>query len=431
MELFGFLIAALACLVLAAVLAAADAAAFVVSHHEVSEAAEEGRRGAAAAQGVLADLPTHINVIAFVRQLFEALATVCVVIGFSIVWPLGWQLIVVSVLVSAIAVFTIAGISPRTIGRRRPLAVMLLLAPLVALLRRALGPVARVLVWLGNMLTPARVYRDGPLVTEEQLRDLVERASAGNIIEDEERDMIESVFKLSDTRVNRVMVPRTDLVAVHAGTSLHKAANLFFRSGFSRVPLIDGDLDEVTGVVYLKDVARRLHQHPEAADDPVDEIARGVVFVPDTKPVDELLRQMQLESTHVAVVVDEYGGTAGIITIEDIVEEIVGEIDDEYDTAEPEIAELDGGVYRVDARMQIEDLADFFDVRIEADDVSTVGGLLTTLIGRVPIAGSRAEIEGLELVAEPGRGRRHRIEHVDVARLEAPTDPPAEQGDPT
>ncbi len=427
MELLWFLAAALVCFVLAAVLAAADAALFAVSHHEVADAAEDGRRGGEAAARVLADLPTHINVIAFVRQLFEALATVFVVLGFSAIWDFSWQLVVVTVLVSAIAVFTIAGISPRTIGRRRPLTVTLALAPLVATLRRALGPVARVLVWLGNMLTPDRVFRDGPLVTEEQLRDLVERASAGNIIEDEERDMIESVFKLSDTRVNRVMVPRTDLVTLASGTTLHKAANLFYRSGFSRVPLIGDDVDDVHGVVYLKDVSRRLHQHPEDAQEPVDGIARDVLFVPDTKAVDDLLRQMQLESTHVAVVVDEYGGTAGIITMEDIVEEIVGEIDDEYDTNEDEIADVGEGVFRVDARTQIEDLADFFDVRIDEEDVSTVGGLLTKLIGRVPIAGSAAQVAGLRLVAEPGQGRRHRIEYVDISRLAEPV--PAAEGE--
>ena len=417
MEIVVLFIAALVCFALAAVLAAADAALFVVSHHEVADASEEHRRGATAAMRVLEDLPTHINVISFVRQFFEALATVFVVLGFSRVWPISWQLVVASVLVSAIAVFTIAGVSPRTIGRRMSLSVTLALAPLVSLLRKALGPVARVLVWLGNMLTPARVYRDGPLVTEEQLRDLVERASAGNVIEDEERDMIESVFKLADTRVHRVMVPRTDLVAVHTGTTLHKAANLFFRSGFSRMPLIGEDLDDVLGVVYLKDVARRLHHSPEDSTSAVDVLARPVIFVPDTKPVDELLRFMQQRNTHVAVVVDEYGGTSGIVTIEDIVEEIVGEIDDEYDTTEQEIEEIAPGEYRVEARTQIEDLADFFDVRIEAEDVSTVGGLLTTLIGRVPIAGSTAEVAGLRLVAEPGQGRRHRIEHVDVSRV--------------
>ncbi len=276
-------------------------------------------------------------------------------------------------------------------------------------------------MWLGNLLTPDKVYKDGPFVTSDQLRDLVERASESDIIEDGERDMIQSVFMLSETSAKQVMVPRTDLVTVTSGTPLNKVMNLFLRSGFSRIPISGEDLDDIEGVAYLKDVARRLHQHPEDAERPVNTLARGVLFVPETKPADDLpLRQMQIESTHLAILIDEYGGTAGLVTIEDIVEEIVGEIDDEYDAVDEDLVEADDGTYLVSTRMSITDFAEYFDVRIDVDDVTSVGGLLTKLIGRVPIAGSSAEIAGLRLTALEGQGRRHRIAHVTVTRVDTP-----------
>ena len=413
----NFLLALLS-LTLAAVLAAADAAFSTVSHHEVEEAVEDGKRTAPKAERILKDLPTHINVLTFVRQLFETAAVVFTLLGFTSFIDSMPTALIVTALTSAVAVFVIAGVSPRTIGRRKNLTVVLASAPLVSGLRQALGPVARVLVWLGNMLTPAKVFRDGPFVTEEQLRDLVDRASAGNIIEDDERDMIESVFNLGDTRAYKVMVPRPDLVYLRSESTLEHAMTVFLRSGFSRIPVVGKDLDDVRGIVFLKDVARRLHTHPEERDQPALDIARPVTFVPDTKTVDSLLRFMQVEATHMVIIVDEYGGTAGLITIEDIVEEIVGEIADEYDRDEDDIVPFEGGGARVATRTDIEDVAEYFDVRIDEEDVTTVGGLLASELGEVPIAGSEAVINGLRLVAEPGQGRRHRISHVIITREE-------------
>ena len=413
----NFLLALLS-LTLAAVLAAADAAFSTVSHHEVEEAVEDCKRTAPKAERILKDLPTHINVLTFVRQLFETAAVVFTLLGFTSFIDSMPTALIVTALTSAVAVFVIAGVSPRTIGRRKNLTVVLASAPLVSGLRQALGPVARVLVWLGNMLTPAKVFRDGPFVTEEQLRDLVDRASAGNIIEDDERDMIESVFNLGDTRAYKVMVPRPDLVYLRSESTLEHAMTVFLRSGFSRIPVVGKDLDDVRGIVFLKDVARRLHTHPEDRDQPALDIARPVTFVPDTKTVDSLLRFMQVEATHMVIIVDEYGGTAGLITIEDIVEEIVGEIADEYDRDEDDIVPLEGGGARVATRTDIEDVAEYFDVRIDEEDVTTVGGLLASELGEVPIAGSEAVISGLRLVAEPGQGRRHRISHVIITREE-------------
>lgn len=415
-----FFLAALLCLIFSATLAAVDAALLSVSHHAIQDAKDEGKASAVRVERILADLPTNINVIIFVRLFLEALATVFIALAYDSLYSVGPLMVVLTVLTSSIAVFVVAGVSPRTIGRRRSLGVSLGLSGIVTFLLVVLRPLTKVLVWLGNLLTPDKVYKDGPFVTSDQLRDLVERASESDIIEDGERDMIQSVFMLSETSAKQVMVPRTDLVTVTSGTPLNKVMNLFLRSGFSRIPISGEDLDDIEGVAYLKDVARRLHHHPEDAERPVNTLARSVLFVPETKPADDLLRQMQIESTHLAILIDEYGGTAGLVTIEDIVEEIVGEIDDEYDAVDEDLVEADDGTYLVSTRMSITDFAEYFDVRIDVDDVTSVGGLLTKLIGRVPIAGSSAEIAGLRLTALEGQGRRHRIAHVTVTRVDTP-----------
>ncbi|HJG79384.1 MAG TPA: hemolysin family protein [Brevibacterium senegalense] len=408
----GFL-AALVCLSVAAVFAAAESAFATVSRSDIDDAHEEGRRGAVRLQRVVADPLVHTYVLTFLRQFTEALATVFIAYAYLQVFDVGWEAVVCTVVTASVAVFVVAGVSPRNVARHYPLQTALLLGGLVSGLRTALGPVALVLVWLGNMLTPARVSGGGAPLSESQLLDYVDRAQASDVIEDEERTMIANVISLGDTRAWKIMVPRTDLVTVSTGTTLDDAMVLFLRSGFSRVPVTGEDVDDVRGFLYLKDIARQLHMRPELSTEVVDGFAREARFVPDTKQVDDLLQEMQARNTHAAVVVDEYGGTAGIVTIEDIVEEIVGEIDDEYDVSDEAVWQEDGSAI-VSARMDIDDLAELFDVKIEDEDVSSVGGLLQKLVGRVPIAGAHARISGLRLEALPGEGRRHRITRVRV-----------------
>lgn len=231
---------------------------------------------------------------------------------------------------------------------------------------------------------------------------------------------------MGDTLVRAVMVPRTDVVTVETGTTLEDAMNLFLRSGCSRIPLIGDSSDEVFGMVYLKDVAYALHRGlgDGAADpaSPVDHVARDVRFVPESKPVSVLLQELQRESTHIAIVVDEYGGTAGLVTLEDLIEEIVGEISDEYDRQDrPEVELLEDGAFTVDARMSIDDFAETFGMDLDdEDDVDTVGGLLAKTLGRVPIQGSHVSVQGIELTAESLQGRRNRVARL-VVRVPAAT----------
>jgi CBS domain containing-hemolysin-like protein len=213
------------------------------------------------------------------------------------------------------------------------------------------------------------------------------------------------------------MVPRTDMVVIDHEKSLRSAMSLFLRSGFSRIPVVGEDSDDVRGLLYFKDVARRLNAAPEDARILVAEVMRPMHYVPESKPIDDLLREMQRDQTHFAIVVDEYGGTAGLITIEDIIEEIVGEIADEHDREAPTVEELDDGSLRVPAAMDIDDVAELFGVDIEEEDVDTVGGLLTKAIGRVPIVGSEGRVAGLSLTAERMAGRRHRVATVIVRRV--------------
>jgi CBS domain containing-hemolysin-like protein len=221
------------------------------------------------------------------------------------------------------------------------------------------------------------------------------------------------------------------MVFVERHKTLRQCLSLALRSGFSRIPVTGEDVDDVVGVVYLKDVVRRVYDRREAeSTERVDSVMRSPMFVPDSKPVDELLREMQAGRTHVAVVVDEYGGTAGLVTIEDVLEEIVGEIDDEYDLAAEAVHHFPDGSVRVSSRMNIEEVGDLFGLELTDDDVDSVGGLLAKHLGRVPIPGSRVEVGGLAFRAESAAGRRNRVGTVLVRRAGEPDDvgsePPAE-----
>jgi CBS domain containing-hemolysin-like protein len=282
-------------------------------------------------------------------------------------------------------------------------------------LTRVLGPLPRLLIVVGNAVTPGRGFREGPFASEAELRDLVDLAEESRVIESGEREMIHSVFELGDTLAREVMVPRTDIVFIERGKTVRQALSLALRSGFSRIPVIGENEDDVIGVVYLKDLARRVYEGRES--DKVEDVMRPATFIPDSKPVDELLREMQAGQVHVAVVIDEYGGTAGLITIEDILEEIVGEIADEYDREAPRVESLGDGKLRVTARLPVDELAELTGVELpEEEDVETVAGLMARALGRVPIPGATCTVQGLTLSAEGAKGRRNRVSTVLVTK---------------
>jgi len=401
----------------AGLLSASEAALSRVSRGRAADLREEGRRGAVALVRVAADPAPTLSVSAFVRILALTSAFACVMVVWLDVLTVRWQAALAAIGTITAAWFVLVEVGPRTLGRQHSDRVGLVAAPLLRALSRVLGPLARLLVLVGNVVTPGRGYRDGPFASEAELRELVDMAGESKVIEADERQMIHSVFELGDTLTREVMVPRTALVSVDHGTSLRAAMSLFLRSGFSRVPVVGDGLDDVRGIIYLKDVARRLHERPEAAaGETVEKVMRDPLFVPDSKPVDDLLREMQRDAGHVAVVVDEYGGTAGIVTLEDLVEEIVGEIADEYDRDEPDVEDLGGGAFRVRSRLHVEEVGDLFGLELDDEEVDTVGGLLAKALGRVPIAGATARVGGLELEADRFEGRRHQLASVLVRR---------------
>ncbi|HEX2143217.1 MAG TPA: hemolysin family protein [Glycomyces sp.] len=411
---YTLLAAAIALIVVAGIAAMVDSAFTGVSPARAAELAEQRRRGAESLVKIIEDLPRHLNLLILLRLACEAAAIAIVAVVAFDSWNDSWLAVGLSAVIMTVVTFVSIGVGPRTLGRQHAYPIVLAAAGPVALLGTVLGPLAKLLILIGNAVTPGRGFREGPFATSEiEIREMVDAAEAQGTVDHEERDMIASVFALGDTVAREVMVPRTAMVWVPADTSADEAKQVALRSGFSRIPVVGEDLDDVRGVVYLKDLVRL----EDAVNPPVSEVMRAVSFVPDSKPVDDLLREMQTARIHIATVVDEYGGTAGLVTIEDILEEIVGEITDEYDNELPPIAWLDDRTARVTARLGVQDLAELFDVDLPEMDVDTVAGLLAAELGKVPLAGDRARLAGLELTAEGTVGRRNRIETVRVARL--------------
>lgn len=405
---------ALAFLSFAALLTAAEAAFNFLPRHDAEEALLKSRGNAL--ERILAQPVAHIRALRFWRIWFEMASAVAVAVLLHSLLDNVWLAGLAATGIMAILGFVIVGVSPRQLGRLHSAAVVRFTAPLIRSLAWSLGPIPGWLVALGSAAAPGAPGGDEAFFSEEEFRELVDRATESDMIEDNEAEMIQSVFDFGDTLVRAVMVPRTDILSIDAGSSLRRAMSLFLRSGYSRIPVIGDNTDQILGIVYLKDVAATLHRlGPDEVAPVVDALAREVRYVPESKPVSDLLRELQKESTHVAIVIDEYGGTAGLVTLEDLIEEIVGEIVDEYDTESAEAVELGDGRYRVSARMSIDDLGELFDIELDDDEVDTVGGLLAKALGRVPIVGSTVEVDGVSLRAERLEGRRNRVSHIIAA----------------
>jgi CBS domain containing-hemolysin-like protein len=407
--------AAAALVVLAAVLSMADAALSRVSRSVVDELVREERRGAKHVQTVVEEAGATLNVLLLLRTLSELLATTLVAVVAQRAFEVAWQAILLAGGVMTVVDYVVVGVGARTIGRQHPAWVALRTAGFALVLTRLLGPLPRLLILLGNALTPGRGFREGPFNSEAELRELVDLAEQSKVIESGEREMIHSVFELGDTLAREVMVPRTDMVWIERTKTVRQALSLALRSGFSRIPVVGDNEDDVVGVAYLKDLARRVYED-EDRNEKVDEAMRSAYMIPDSKPADELLRDMQAKQVHVAIVIDEYGGTAGLVTIEDILEEIVGEIADEYDREAPRTEKLDDGRLRVNVRLPLDELEELLDVTFDLEDVETVGGLLASALGRVPIPGATVTVRDLTFVAEGGKGRRKQVGTVLISR---------------
>jgi CBS domain containing-hemolysin-like protein len=410
-----FLTVAILLVSLGGLLAAADSALTVLSRSDLVELAERSR-AKKAIMAISHDMGAHFNALNFMRIVLETMAAVLVTLVFASVFEQWWLALLFSALIMIGASFVLVGSSPRSVGRAHSRKVVQIAAPLVRGVRVILGPIADALVAIGNRVTPGRP-RSATFASEEQLLSMVDEATEHEVLDQDDRDLIHSIFEFNSTVVREVMIPRTDMVTVEADVTASAAMGLFLSRGVSRVPVIGEDIDQVMGVLYLRDVARVVYEQPVESDKlTTKELARPALFVPESQRADSLLRQMQRESNHLAMVVDEYGGIAGLVSLEDLIEELVGDISDEYDREVAEFEELADGTFRVSARLPIDELGDLFGLELDDDEVDSVGGLIMKTLGRLPESGAVAHYSGLVLTAERTEGRRKRISTVLVAK---------------
>lgn len=371
------------------------------AHHLV----ELKRSGASTLLKIVSDPAPFLNIVLLLTLVAHITGTAIATSVAIDTFGAGGEAIASGVMTFAIFVF--AEIAPKTFSVQNPERAALIMARPIYFLGRGLQPLGRLLILIANAIIaplPGRTLPRGPFVTEEEIRHMVDVAEEEEEIEEEERELIHSVFEFGDTVVREVMVPRPDMVTARADASLGEVLDVILRAGYSRIPIYEGDNDNITGVLYAKDLLKRMHE--AKGEGKVSSLARAPLFVPEQKKVSELLREMQQQRVHMAIVIDEYGGTAGLVTIEDVIEEIVGEIVDEYDQEEPLVEPVDEYTIRVDAKLPIDDVNELLDVELPHEEWDTVGGLVFGLTGRVPTPGETVRYDSLEFTTERVAGRR-------------------------
>ena len=406
-------------LALGALLSAGESALLRFTRAAADDLVEEGRRGAARVRRLAEHRPRVLGALSVARVAVDMLAAVLITLAASGLVRAWWQVLALALLANIILLGVVVGFSPRTYGRRNPAGTLLALGGLLTWVD-VLGAPQRRLLSRTRRAESAPTDAETREAVNEDLREMIDEIGETDTIEDEDREMMRSVVELGQTLVREVMVPRTDMVTIDAHKPASAAMRLFIRSGYSRVPVIGEDADDVRGILYLKDVLRRLAAHPEHEELAVAGFVREAEYVPEMKPADDLLREMQTGRFHMALAVDEYGGTAGLVTMEDLLEEVVGELTDEHDPELPEVVEVAPDTYRVPARLALDELGELFDLEIDDDDVDTVGGLLTKAIGRVPLPGAAGDTQGVHLQAEEATGRRRQVSTILASRTPAP-----------
>lgn len=401
----------------AGVVSSVETALAQLSVARVESLVKDERPGAARLQRVIDNRPDHINLLVLIRTVLEAGAAVLVtIVAEDLIEPTGWA-VAVAVVVASLLIYVIVGVISRTAGRRNPYSLSLKAAPVLLESAKILSPISRLLIRVGGLFAGGGALKAGPFASEIELREAVDIASERGVVEVDEQKMIQSVFDLGTTTVRTVMVPRPEMVWIEQHKTADQATRLCIRSGLSRVPVVGESVDDVVGVVYLKDLVTATFDAPaEQRSVPVSDLMREPFFVPDSRMLADLLEDMQRDQIHIAVLIDEYGGTSGLVSIEDILEEIVGEISDEYDHGDVgDVEALGPGEFRVVSWLSLDDLRELYeDTGVEFDeeeyeDVETVAGLVAFELDRVPLPGAEVDVAGLHLVCEGGRDRRGRI----------------------
>lgn len=404
------LASAVVLLAIGGLLAAADAALGVRSRAELLALADISGRQGTAIRAIADDEVAHVNALSFTRVFAETLAAVLITLVLAYSLDELWLELIIATLVMTAVTFALVGSSPRTVGTHHPEAVIRFAAPTVRALRVILGPIATALITFSNRVTPGRGPGGARIRDEQQLLSMVDQAAEQSLLETDDRDYIHSLVEFGDTLVREVMVPRIDMVTVSSELTVRETLEQLLTSRHSRVPVFAGEIDDVAGIAYLRDASSFMLRRPEEVDvSLVTRIMKPAIFVPEVQRADKLLRQMQRESNHLALVVDEYGGISGLVTLEDLIEELLGEITDEHDRDVPEVVAQEDGTFLVSARLSVEDLGELFARELEDDDVDTVGGLVAKHLGRLPELGDTVIVAGIELTAAETERRRQRL----------------------
>jgi CBS domain containing-hemolysin-like protein len=403
-----------ALLIVAALLALAEMSIARTSKVKAHHLADQGKPGSTQLLAVVGDPAPYLNIVLLLTLIAHlggtALATKLALDAFGA----GGEAVATAVM--TFLVFVFAEVAPKTYAVMHTERTALFIARPIYYVGKLLRPIGRLLILVANAIIsplPGRTLPKGPFVTEEEIRHMVDVAEEEEEIEEDERELIHSVFEFGDTVVREVMVPRPDMVTAPADATVDEVLETIVKAGYSRIPIYEGDNDNIVGVLYAKDLLKRVHEAKGALK--VSSLARAPLFVPEQKKVSDLLREMQEQRVHMAIVIDEYGGTAGLVTIEDLIEEIVGEIVDEYDQEEPLVEPLDDDTIRVDAKMSIDEVNEMLEVELPHEEWDTVGGLVFGLTGRVPLPGERVRFDSLEFLTERVTGRR--IQKVVITKL--------------
>ena len=398
----ALLVVVLALVGIAAVLAVAETAITRISRSRASALAEQHPRRGERVRSIVANLERDLNAVYLSVNIVQTVQAALVgVLAGRLFGPLG---VAVGILLNVVVLFVLAEAAPKTWALQHPERAALATAPLVDLIGRLLRLPARGLIGVANVILPGKGLKKGPFVTEEEILALAEEAAEAAVIEESERELIESIIDFGDTVVREIMVPRPDVVAVEKDATITDLVEVAIAKGLSRIPVYGESSDDVIGIVYAKDAFER--ERAGQGDRPVTDLVRPAHFVPETKRVSELLTEMQTRKTHIAVVIDEYGGTAGLVTLEDLLEELVGEIHDEFDPDAAHLEHLPTGEVLVRGSYNVGDLNEELGLRLPEGSWDTVGGLVFGTLGRVPVPGDSVEVESVRLVVERVDGRR-------------------------
>ncbi|HSS10588.1 MAG TPA: hemolysin family protein [Acidimicrobiales bacterium] len=405
------LVAVVIFIILSAFLALAETGLTRMNRVKAMALVEQGHRGAPALLRLMEHPERALNPVLFLLLLCNTVAATLVGVVAHTFGPLG---VVVAIAFEVIVIFVVAEAMPKTWAVQNSERAALLAAPFVSALVRIppLRWISSGLIAASNFILPGKGIKQGPYVSEQELLAMADAAAQQDVIEREERRLIHSIIDFGDTVVREVMVPRTDMVAVESTAKIADVIEIAITAGFSRIPVYGQGIDDIVGVVFTKDLM--MAEREGRTDEPVSTIMREAHFAPETKRVSELMREMQAKKFHQAIVVDEYGGTAGLVTLEDLIEELIGEIEDEYDVAEPPVERLPNGDVRVWARMPIDEVNELLGAELPEGDWDTVGGLVYSLLGHVPSEGEAVESDGYRLIAERVQGRR--IGRVRIAK---------------